>query len=425
MYYPKRTYHLILLSIIVLVATSCIEEIEVQTQDFDDFLTVEAILTNEFKNHEIKLSRTFSFEENSPRKETGANVEIKEGDTSYSFSETSPGTYTSRVAFSAKSNINYQLLISTSDGSDYVSNTTQLTEITPMDNLYFERGFDESEQEGVSVFVDTFDPNNASKFYRFEYEETYKIIAPLYVTRELVVVNRDFPIPDDIPISEITDYFVDLRLRTEQKQICFNTVKSNKINLTSTTDLSEDRLDKFRVHFINRSNYIITHRYSILVRQFIQSREAHTYYKTLNEFSESESVLSENQPGFIQGNISNTNESSASKVIGFFEVSSVDSKRIYFNYSDLFPGETIPPYAITCNPLNAFAPSLWNTDPGHPNLAVSSPLVSSLDLGFQFYEENPNDNEAPFPYQPFLLVPKECGDCTALGQTKIPDFWEE
>ena len=60
------------------------------------------------------------------------------------------------------------------------------------------------------------------------------------------------------------------------------------------------------VRFINRNNYIISHRYSILVRQFVQSNEAFTFYETLNDLSRNESLFSETQPGFLAGNVSST-----------------------------------------------------------------------------------------------------------------------
>jgi hypothetical protein len=115
-------------------------------------------------------------------------------------------------------------------------------------------------------------------------------------------------------------------------QICYGSKKSVDIIQTSTTNLQEDRVN-FPVRFISDQSYIISHRYSILVRQYVQSIEAFTFYKTLKEISSSSSVLSPKQPGFVNGNIKCVTDTE-SKVIGFFDVSSVSSKRMFFNYAD-------------------------------------------------------------------------------------------
>ena len=148
-----------------------------------------------------------------------------------------------------------------------------------------------------------------------------------------------------------------------------------------------------------------------MVRQFIQSSEAHEFYANLLELSENESIFSETQPGFLNGNlfsVTNSNE----KVIGFFEVSSVDTRRIYFNYEDLFPGEPLPPFFIGCTP---FAPEAC-TEGG------TSPLNESLIIGFKYFEENtePEDGEGPYD-----IVLPACGDCRVLGNNAPPDLWEE
>ena len=88
---------------------------------------------------------------------------------------------------------------------------------------------------------------------------------------------------------------------------------------------------------------MIRNRYSILVKQYVQSLAAHTYYETLKEISDNGSILSQTQPGFFRGNISSV-DNPREKVIGFFEVSSYSEKRIFFNFSDLFPKTPAPEY---------------------------------------------------------------------------------
>jgi len=81
-------------------------------------------------------------------------------------------------------------------------------------------------------------------------------------------------------------------------------------------------------------------RYSIFVKQYVQNFAAHTFYQTLKDISGSESILSQTQPGFFAGNIK-SDDNPNEKVIGFFDVSSVSNKRIFFNFSDLLFSDLI------------------------------------------------------------------------------------
>jgi Domain of unknown function (DUF4249) len=414
-----------ILGLLVILSSSCVEEIEISTNtEFESLLVVEATITNEQKTQKVLLSRSIPLEDGfEAAPESGATVIVKDDNsTVYIFKENNLGEYLSEVPFKAVANLEYYLEISTSDGKQYSSSKMKLTQTTLMDNLYFERGFNENGDEGISAFVDAFDPSGNSKYYRFEYEETYKVIAPLYSPKELIAHDIRFPLPAGtinlFDLQSVIDFLVDFQFRPEQEQICYNTVISNTILITSTTNLFEDRLDKFRIRFINRDNYIISHRYSIKVRQYVQSREAYVFYKTLKSFSDSESLFSENQVGFIEGNIFSVNNQKE-RVIGFFEVSSVDEKRIFFNYKDLFPDEALPPYYTTCDDF--FTPALLVQDFAH-NI-IRSPLLDMLNEGFQYYDKTNDENPNPFENAPFFLVLEPCGDCTVLGSNVRPDFW--
>jgi hypothetical protein len=412
----KRINHIIITGIL-LSAISCVDEIPLETDSFESVLVIEATITNENKQQEILLSRSFMFDSISVQ-ESGATVKvIDDAMNTYTFLETEPGVYKSQSPFAAFPNRNYNLSV-VANGSEYGSSEMQLTQPTTIDNLYFERDFNENGIEGVSVYIDSYDPTGNSKFYRHEYEETYKIIAPLYSPEELISNGVVFPIlpanqPNFNSIQELMDFLVTIQLRPEQEQICYNTIASNTIIVTNTNDLLEDRLDKYRVHFVGRDNSEIMYRYSILVRQFVQSLEAHAFYETLKSQSISESVFSETQPGFLQGNVFSENDATQ-KVIGFFEVTSFDSKRVFFNYADLFVDEDLPPYYVVCDDF--FKPDILTVDP-LSGIWTGSPLVQAINDGFQYF-----DNEGDPPYR---LVLNVCGDCTNLGSNEIPDFWEE
>lgn len=407
------------------MVTGCVEEIPLETESFESILIIEATITNENKQQEILLSRSYMFD-SIPINESNAIVRvIEDAVNTYIFTEVEPGVYKSQTAFAAQPNRNYSLSVVTSDGREYGSTNKQLTQSTSIDNLYVERDFNENGIEGVSVYVDSYDPTGNSKYYRHEYEETYKIIAPLYSPRELISNGVQFPILENDTfqydtIESIIDLLVELKFRDQQEQVCYKTVKSNTFILENTEAYIEDKLEKYRVRFLNKDSYTIMHRYSILVRQYVQSREAYTFYETLNSFSESETVFTENQPGFLEGNVFSV-ENKNENVFGFFEVASIDEKRIFFNYSDLFVNESQPDFYIECDEF--FTPVLIREDFAHN--WISSPLVDAINDGYQFYDENDVEVSSPFSYAPFRLVLEPCGDCTFLGNNNVPDFWED
>ena len=374
---------------------SCVEPFEAATEDFESALVIEAIITNELKFQEINLSRAFRLENDLPLPESNATIRIVENDQSeYTFRESTPGRYVSTNMFNAQPGVPYQLFVSTADGRSYRSRPSTLTRNTPIGELYAATEINDDDIEGVAILVDTFDPEGMSRFYRFDYEETYKIIAPRWNPQDFLLVYDPPPT------------FINVVPKTREEEVCYNTVNSVRLILGNTSGFQEDRLSRFSVRFLARDNFFISHRYSILVRQYVISREAHTFYETLNEFSGTESLFSENQPGFLSGNISsetNPNE----KVVGFFDVSSVSSRRIFFDHADFYPEDLIPAFPEPC-PIT---------------IPIRSELLPAIEFNrVKFWARHAPEDATEGN---FKVVPRVCGDCTALGSNVVPDFWVE
>jgi len=403
-----KLLHIILFLTFGVITSNCTEQIDIDGQlTFVDAIVVEASITNEYKYQKISLTRTFKFEDDGPKSESNATVNITDSaNNTYNFIENKPGEYVSTVKFGAITNTEYQLLITTQNGKKYATTNKQLTNITQIDNLYASREVNSVGTEVMSIFVESYDANRNSNYYRYEYEETYNIIPPKWVTMDFIVLFDEsgnvLPLPGLVP-------------RSNDTKICYNTVLSNAIIQTSTTNLFEDKVSKFAVRNISADNAIISHRYSILVKQYIQSLEAFTYYQVLNQLSGSESLFSQIQSGFINSNVFSV-ENKNEIVLGFFEVTSVSEKRIFFNYEDLFPNEPLPPYFVDCGQINVFAPFL--AKPGGRR-----PLVEAIQDGqVVYYRDN---NNPSIVGGPFLVVPTACGHCTVLGTSEKPEFWIE
>jgi ABC-type uncharacterized transport system auxiliary subunit len=392
--------HIILLLLALLTLSGCTEQYVLQSNTFESALVVEATLTNEMKRQTIRLTRTYQLEANAPTAETGAHVTVNDSEgNEYTFEEM-VGHYVSTVDFEAVAGRNYWLNIETKDGRNYTSTAEVLSPLNPIQDVTASVQAKDGAR-GVGINVKCFDPTRSSQYYRYEYEESYKIIAPVWDDEKTILTPFD---------QEVGHQGIAVVPRTQETQICYATVKSNDIIQNTTTGQSDDRVD-YRVRFISDQNYIISHRYSIKVRQYVQNLAAYTFYKTLKKVSGNGSLLSQTQPGYFFGNLKCV-ENPTEKVIGYFEVASVSEKRIFFNYVDLFPNEPLPPYIEKCD-VRQFKFCFGNFDPECRGAALLS-IISSNSLVYV-------DSDGTQTY--FFMVKPACGDCTTIGSNVKPDFW--
>ncbi len=402
------TYKISLFLILAFAVTSCTEQYVFQNNDFESALVVEGTITNELKNQTIRLSQVYQLEESGPKLEKGASVSVSDDQGNVYQFEEKDTLYSSITPFKAESGKKYQLKIRTSAGKNYTSDEQVLTTETKIDNLTATVANVDG-QKGVQINVNGFDPTNTSKYYRYEYTETYKIVAPMWDSRETTIVNVPAVPADPIEGTEAEPAREDIvvSLRKYETKTCFSSKNSNEIILNNTNSLSEDRVN-FPVRFISNQNYIISHRYSIFVKQYVQNLAAYTYYKTLRDLSSSGGVLSPKQPGFFYGNIKSV-ENPTEKVIGFFEVSAVSSERLFFNYSDLFPGEPLPPYYESDCEIRLFQDCLG--DPPCNGTQLRSAILSRYLVHL---------SSSPPSYS---MVKAACGDCTSFSSNIVPPFW--
>jgi hypothetical protein len=406
---------------------SCVESVELEEQRTPDLLVIEASLTDEVKNQQIRLTRSFGFETDSVPPETGAQVAVEtdQGET-FAFRHSGNGTYNSDREFAIVPERSYTLVIAASDGTVYRSTPEKLPGVARIDNLYAERELNENGTDGVFVYLDGTPQTDGANYYRYEYEETYKIIAPEYTAFDFLLTeyNPCTPTPD-------IEYNLEIVPRTEEQQVCYNTVPSTRVLQNDVTTLLEPSIQRYPVRFLGATDFMISHRYSILVRQYVQSAEAFSYFQSLSDFSTSESVFNTVQPGFLAGNIEASGAANA-PVIGFFEVASVSERRLFFNFEDLFPDLEMPPYINTCE---------WHSSPiDHLSFCIDCVLypdacgpganpcpqsiVEQVNQGLISYIDINEIGVGTCP-GPYIYVDRVCGDCKVLGSNIVPEFWIE
>ncbi|SEN49717.1 protein of unknown function [Flavobacterium sp. CF108] len=390
-----KFYNIVILIFLTFILNGCTETYPLITNRFEDVLIVEANITNELKKQEIKLTKSAKFEDEGYLSENGAEVFITDdAGNQYNFSEDSD-KYVSNIEFQAVPNTKYQLHINTKDGRSFESSPETLTTITPMQSVVaaIEQ---KDDKNGVGIRVNSFDPTGKSIYYRFEYEETYKVIAPKW---KPIKIEWD---PSGIPVFSPN---------SSDTQTCYGSKKNVEILLLSTNNLKEDRVD-YLTRFISDQDYIITHRYSILVKQYVESQAAYNYYNTLKKTAASGgTIVSPTQPGLLLGNLRSINNDS--RISGYFDVCSVSAERIYFNYEDLFPGKFPPPYYIDCTQF-CYAEDPFNPDP----CTHCCHYADDLSLGkIRYFSGNGNVSHLTYWVDP------PCGDCTTIASNVKPAFW--
>ena len=358
----------------------------------------------------------------------GAKVFVSdESGNEYNFTEYLPGRYRSDDEFAAELDTNYKLGISTADNRSYESKSMSIQGVSEIQNLYAERMVSDTGIEGVGIFVDNKNVLGDTRNVRFRYEETYKIIAPLWSPRDFSLTNYQPCAPNN---GILAIYDLEVLPRQQEERVCYRTDISNDIIQGNSNIEETNGLNKQMVRFIDNDNFIISHRYSIMVEQQVVGPESYSFYEQLKRFSETGSLFSQIQPGFLEGNILESNGATGS-VIGFFEIISVSKKRLFFNYTDLFPNEPLPPFPFRCEPLSAKEThiSYCYVPPPPGNIADPCPIsvVEQIDQDLiVYYDDNSKRLIGdPFCNSDFAFVVSPCGDCTVIGTNVKPEFWIE
>ncbi len=418
--------------LISLFLNGCIEPFEAETKGFEGILVVDAKLTDELKQQKVNLSRARPFEVDSVIAERNALVKMTSSSgNSYAFQEVSPGLYESLDAFAASQGKSYQMEVVTADGNTFLSEEVTTPKPAEIQELRAERMLKDDGDEGIGIMLNSQNLASNNAFIRYEYEEDYKIIAPDWSPLEFDIVSDDLC---DIVVGQDFGFVVELKPNENNNRVCYGHIESTDILLADSEKLTSNSVSDYRLRFVSKNNFTITHRYSILVKQVSLNQNAYSYYENLDSFSSNDDVFASIQPGFLEGNISAGD--GISKVVGFFEVSSVRSERLFFNYTDFFPNENRPLYPINCtisSPALIPPGAHCSTAGGVSDGTLGSPLIDGIRAGlYVYYTENPitperiEENEGRLGgLGPYFTKPKPCGDCTVLGSNIKPDFWVE
>lgn len=273
----------------------------------------------------------------------------------------------------------YRLKIRTADNKNYISDYVSVKTSPAIDSLTWKQDGD------VTVSVNTHDPLNNTRYYRWEYNETWTYASLFHA--EWIVKDGWIYVHDSIT----------------QIDSCWRTANSNNIVLGSSVALSEDVISDFPVAIIPQHHEKIGKRYSILVKQYALTEEAFRYLQLIKKNTEQLGTLFDAQPSQLKGNIhsaDNPNE----PVIGFVTASTITEKRMFILHDQLTDWK--PTYSIeSCG-----APIIINQNP------VDYRIWDYPDPTYTIYYYIMGGTMA--------IIKKTCIDCRERGGTNVkPSFW--
>ncbi|WP_127018436.1 DUF4249 domain-containing protein [Flagellimonas beolgyonensis] len=437
----KYLYRFILFLVIATSLVACIEELDIETlADVEEqgMLVVEAVLTDKVQTQTVYLSRSDirldlqtdtlynpiiplgSRPFDTVNVEKGATIRVvgSNGD-QFPFFEGRDGEYLSNTQFGLQFGVDYALEITTSNGTEYISDPLLVTGTSEITGIYAEKSVNDDGVEGVAIYADSAPLQGNASFYRYAYDETYKIVAPYWAEKDFVLTNYD---PCALPQPT---YDLQILDRTKENQVCYNTISSNAIDQFSTAGNPATGISRKLVRFITRDNFILAHRYSILLKQYVQAPEAFSFYEVLNKISGSEDIFSQVQPGSIYANM-HRKDGIGENVLGYVEAVGVSEQRLFFNFEDFFPGEEdTRPYAFNCYLTSSPESHKSYCDNSLGSNSCPQSVIEQVDLGLiNYYDDYSEDYglQAGCP-GPYIFTPRICGDCTTLGDNVRPDFW--
>ena len=375
----KLIYKPVLISSLI-VLNCCVSEFVPQINEDKKLLVVDGLITDQPDTNTIKISYSFPVGKrivSNPVKGCSVTISDDIGST-FSLTETTPGTYVSDPSkFQGVVGQFYTLHISTNfakNNHNYESYPVELKPVPPVDSLYFEKvtlkesSSGTASQEGCQIYLNTYDPGDKCKFFKWEYSETWEFILP-------------YSVPNNT---------------------CWISSNSDIISIKKTSAFEEDRIKRYPIKYISNITDRLRVKYSILVKQYSLNEDEYKYWEILQNMAENVGGLYDIIPSSIPSNIYCLDDPDKT-VLGYFSVSAISSKRLFIK--DFFAGVSTPYTNEEC-----IADTIYEDDP-IPNLDISAWIIIK--------------HPVPPPSYNVITYKRGCADCTERGTKTEPDFWRE
>ncbi|MGL6268476.1 MAG: DUF4249 domain-containing protein [Chitinophagaceae bacterium] len=323
------------LIMVIMLFLSCVKPFEPPViSALNSYLVVEGVVIPGSDSSKITLSRSRNLTDTTsfiPENTASVRIVSKLGQ-AYQLTPKGKGLYTGLLNLSPGQQ--YQLRINTSDGSQYESDFESVVITPPIDSLTWK------EENDVSIFVNTRDPQNNTRFYRWEYSETWEY----HSYYESIVGFKNGSL-----------YYLD---SSEKKFACWDSVYSDKVIIGASEQLTEDIITNLPVTTVPNGSDKMSVRYSILVKQFGLSRGAYNFWQEIKKNGTQVGGLFDPLPSQLIGNI-RCLSNPAEPVIGYFSMATIQTKRLYILNSQITNWKN-KKYDSFCTPILTSADSASN-----------------------------------------------------------------
>jgi hypothetical protein len=320
--------------VLIILVSSCIDIFDPPIKANKVFLVFEGGITNEPGPYKISIKHSHVY--NSQQQydpETNATCEIiDDSNASEGMSESSPGVYyTNDAAFTGQTGRTYYLHIITSDGREFRSKPEKLLPSKLIDTLYVQSKTNEYiqtnlsgdkltiEDQGFEIYLNVNGHSTQGTYYKFD-----GITTMQYSVLYMVGIN-----------PYLTYCWQSRRLNTD-------------ILVLETHSMQQDIYKGFAMSFItkDKSQYqFLTNRYgdgipyavSLMgwvnrIRQYSISEDYYLYLERLRNQLSAQDRIFDPAIDQVTGNITCISNP-AEVVLGYFSVSSVSARSIYFYYA--------------------------------------------------------------------------------------------
>ena len=373
------------------VCATCVEPYTPEVDKYEEVVVIDGFISDAPPPYTIRISRSFHYDDpfGSPEKEATVYIWDDRGNSVRCYEE-SPGVYKSAdMDFRGEIGRMYRLHVYTRDQQVYESDFVELKAVPGIERLYAE--FEElaeagGVQPGFQIYVDSQDPDRNTRFYRYEYEETWEFQVP-------------YPSVFEYENHVLFD-------RTEDVSTCWKTESSTRIMTFSTERLDADIIKAFPITFVPTDQNKLRIKYSILVRQYAMSQEAYQFWEQLKGTNQNTGTLFDPQPMQITSNFYHIEDSEV-PVIGFFEASAVSERRIFLTRGDVPQGIPVPGGFDYCKYLYlVIEMTRVNRYGDRQYCIVNRDATETVFFGYGIIREH------------------ACCDCTESGYNTRPDYWK-
>lgn len=346
-------------------------------------LVVEGVLDPGADPTTVLLTRTSDLDNSAFVHEANAIVTVEGKDnTSRALTYAGTGNYRSPGLNLTIGN-EYRLRIRTTNGKEYLSAWVQAKQAPAIDSIGWKRN-----DEGVQIYADAHDPSGNTRYYRWDYDETWEIRTFYYSS--FIYIKSNNTVRD--------------RTSTEDVSRCWKYRYSSSIALASSERLQSDIISQAPVNFIASGDERLCVRYSILLRQYALDKAGYEFYELMKRNTENLGSIFDPQPSEIKGNIACVTDPEE-LVIGYVSASTVAQKRVFISNAAL-PGwrlfEYCPEIRVANHPdsiRDAFYAGTYA-----PFSATYSPVTGNIDK--------------------YISSTPDCVDCTERGGSTVrPTYW--